>query len=34
MEEQSYARSIRLPDESVFQNLKTARRFAIDIGKH
>ncbi|XP_052782702.1 4'-phosphopantetheine phosphatase-like [Mya arenaria] len=32
MTEQSYATSIRLPDENAFRNLNTARRFAIDIG--
>ena len=32
MAEKNYARSICLPTESDFRNLKTARRFAIDIG--
>ena len=32
MTEKSYATSIKLPSENVFRNLKSARRFAIDIG--
>ncbi|XP_071085825.1 4'-phosphopantetheine phosphatase-like isoform X2 [Haliotis cracherodii] len=32
MTAKSYARSIELPTESIFRNLKHARRFAIDIG--
>ena len=29
----SYARSIELPAEETFRNLRNAKRFAIDIGK-
>lgn len=35
METQKYADSIQLPDtELVFRNIRNAKRFAIDIGKH
>ena len=29
----SYARSIELPAEEMFKNLRNAKRFAIDIGR-
>lgn len=33
MAHRNYAKSIDLPKEQMFRNLKNAKRFAIDIGK-
>ena len=32
MTDSSYAKSIELPTDQIFRNLKNAKRFAIDIG--